>query len=145
MAMETKVKDLVQSAISNIQELSDADTIIGKPIRVEANITIIPVSKVTYGFAAGGSDLPSKTDKELFGGGSGAGVTIQPIAFIVVNNGEVQLMQINTDSSATGAIVSLVPELINKVQSLFTKKKGGAKDEPAIQADDSVDSGDFDF
>ena len=74
--MDTKVKDLIASSIGKIHELSDADTIIGDPIKVDGNITIIPVSKISYGFAAGGSDLPSKNDKELFGGGSGAGMSI---------------------------------------------------------------------
>ncbi|MCL2053440.1 MAG: GerW family sporulation protein [Oscillospiraceae bacterium] len=140
--METKVKDLVQSAISKVRELSDADTIIGKPIKVDDSITIIPVSKVSYGFAAGGSDLPSKSNNELFGGGSGAGVTIQPIAFLVIGNGDVQLMQISSDSSAAGAIVNLVPDLISKVQSLFTKKK----DDPKSEIPNPLgDTSDFDF
>ena len=69
--MDTKVKDLVSSAIGKIHELSDADTVIGNPIKIDGGITIIPVSKVSYGFAAGGSDLPSKKEKQFFGGGRG--------------------------------------------------------------------------
>lgn len=136
--MDTKVKDLVQSAIGKIQELSDADTIIGNPIKVDGKITIIPVSKVSYGFAAGGSDLPSKSDKELFGGGSGAGVTIQPLAFLVINDGNVQLMQMNMDTSTTGGIVNIVPEMFDKIQGLFTKKKkneGGKETSEAGEAE----------
>ena len=121
--MEDKVKDLVGTAMSKIKELSDAATIIGDAIKIDGNITIIPVSKVSYGFAAGGSDLPSKTSTGLFGGGSGGGVTIQPLAFIVVANGEVKLLQINQDKSSAGAIVNMVPELFDKVQSLFSKDK----------------------
>jgi sporulation protein YtfJ len=141
--VETKVKDLVQAALSKLQELTDTDTIVGKPIRIDANVTVIPISKVSYGFAAGGSDLPTKSDKELFGGGSGAGVSISPIAFIVVNNGEVQLMQINAEPTATGAIVSLVPELISKIQALFSKKKD-APAEPELP-NPLDDTSDFDF
>ena len=125
--MDDKVKDLVRTSLDKVKELSDADTIIGDPIKLDG-VTIIPVSKVSYGFAAGGSDLPSKTSSELFGGGTGGGVTIQPIAFIVVANGDVKLLQINQDKSSTGAIVNLVPELFDKVQGLFSKKK--ADDEP---------------
>lgn len=125
--MEDKVKDLVRTSLDKVKELSDADTIIGDPIKLDG-VTIIPVSKVSYGFAAGGSDLPSKSSSELFGGGTGGGVTIQPIAFIVVANGDVKLLQINQDKSSTGAIVNLVPELFDKVQGLFSKKK--ADDEP---------------
>jgi sporulation protein YtfJ len=125
--MDDKVKDLVRTSLDKVKELSDADTIIGDPIKLDG-VTIIPVSKVSYGFAAGGSDLPSKTSSELFGGGTGGGVTIQPIAFIVVANGDVKLLQINQDKSSAGAIVNLVPELFDKVQGLFSKKK--ADDEP---------------
>ncbi len=123
--MDTKVKDLIASSIGKIHELSDADTIIGEPIKIDGNITIIPVSKISYGFAAGGSDLPSKNDKELFGGGSGAGMSIQPLAFIVINNGEVKLLELGSGSSPANAIVSAVPELITKIQGMFSKKKDG--------------------
>lgn len=123
--MDTKVKDLIASSIGKIHELSDADTIIGDPIKIDDNITIIPVSKISYGFAAGGSDLPSKNDKELFGGGSGAGMSIQPLAFIVVANGEVKLLELGSGSSPANAIVSAVPELFTKIQTMFSKKKNG--------------------
>ncbi|MBQ5317601.1 MAG: sporulation protein YtfJ [Oscillospiraceae bacterium] len=121
--MDTKVKDLIASSIGKIHELSDADTIIGDPIKIDDKITIIPVSKISYGFAAGGSDLPSKNEKELFGGGSGAGMSIQPLAFIVINNGEVKLLELGSGSSPANAIVSAVPELITKIQGMFSKKK----------------------
>ncbi len=125
--MDDKVKELVKTSLDKVKELSDADTIIGEPIKLDG-VTIIPISKVSYGFAAGGSDLPSKNNSGLFGGGTGGGVTIQPIAFIVVANGDVKLLQINQDKSSTGAIVNLVPELFDKVQGLFNKKK--SDDEP---------------
>ena len=70
--MDDKVKDLVRTSLDKVKELSDADTIIGDPIKLDG-VTIIPVSKVSYGFAAGGSDLPSKSSSELFGGGTGGG------------------------------------------------------------------------
>lgn len=130
--METKVKDLISSSIGKIHELSDADTIIGDPIKIDGNITIIPVSKISYGFAAGGSDLPSKNEKELFGGGSGAGMSIQPLAFIVISNGEVKLLELGSGSSPANAIVSAVPELFTKIQGMFSKKK---TDDAATETD----------
>ncbi|MBP1559686.1 MAG: GerW family sporulation protein [Oscillospiraceae bacterium] len=133
MNMDTKVKDLVSSAIGKIHELSDADTIIGDPIKVDGGITIIPISKVSYGFAAGGSDLPSKNDKELFGGGSGAAMSIQPLAFIVISGSDVKLLELGSGSSPANAIVSAVPELITKIQAMFSKKK----DNDAASADNS--------
>ncbi len=136
--MDTKVKDLVSTAIGKIHEMSDADTIIGKPVKVDGGITIIPVSKISYGFAAGGSDLPSKNEnKELFGGGSGAGVTINPLAFIVVNGEDVKLLELGSGNSPANAIVSAVPDLITKIQGMFSKKKGkdGDSDQPINIAD----------
>lgn len=125
--MDTKVKDLIASSIGKIHELSDADTIIGEPIKIDGNITIIPVSKISYGFAAGGSDLPSKSEKELFGGGSGAGMSIQPLAFIVINNCEVKLLELGSGNSPANAIVSAVPELFTKIQGMFAKKNNKEK------------------
>lgn len=133
--MDTKVKDLVSSAMGKIHELSDADTVIGQPIKVDGGITIIPVSKVSYGFAAGGSDLPSKSEKDLFGGGSGGGVTINPLAFIVVSGEDVKLLELGSGNSPANAIVSAVPELITKIQSMFTKKKDKDSDAPLNVAD----------
>ncbi len=138
--MDTKVKDLVSSAIGKIHELSDADTVIGNPIKIDGGITIIPVSKVSYGFAAGGSDLPSKTEKEIFGGGSGGGVTINPLAFIVVSGEDVKLLELGSGNSPANAIVSAVPDLITKIQSMFTKKKDKDSDAPINIADISEPS-----
>lgn len=131
--MDTKVKDLISSAIGRIHELSDADTVIGDPIRVDGNITIIPVSKVSYGFAAGGSDLPSKNEKEIFGGGSGGGVSIQPLAFIVVSDGDVKLLELGSGSTPANAIINAVPELFAKIQSMFSKKKSGDGSDSAVE------------
>ena len=112
--MDTKVKELITASMDKIHEMADANTIMGTPVQVDGGVTIIPVSKVSYGFAGGGSDLPSKTDKELFGGASGAGVTVTPLGFLVISNGEVQLMQMNLDVSTSSAIVNMVPEVFNK-------------------------------
>lgn len=125
--MDTKVKELITASMDKIHEMADANTIMGKPVKLDGGVTIIPVSKVSYGFAGGGSDLPSKTDKELFGGASGAGITVTPLGFLVVSNGEVQLMQMNLDVSTSSAIVNMVPEVFNKVAGLFKKDKNDDK------------------
>lgn len=142
--MDTKVKELVTSAMGKIHEMSDANTIMGKPLTLEGGVTIIPVSKVSYGFASGGSDLPTKTDKELFGGGTGGGVTVTPMGFLVVSNGEVQLLQLNLDVSTSSAIVNMVPEVFNKVASLFKKDKGDKSDKKSA-AKDSRDTDDIEI
>ncbi len=90
---------------------------------LEGGTTIIPVSKVTYGFASGGADFPSKSNKELFGGGGGAGVTITPVAFLVINNGDVTLKHITAYDNAAERVVNLVPEMFDKVTGLMNKTK----------------------
>ena len=117
---------ILASTIEKIRELVDTSTIIGEPIYAEGGTTIIPVSKVTYGFASGGADFPSKSTKELFGGGGGAGVTITPVAFLVINNGEVTLKNITAYDNAAERVVNLVPEMFDKVTGLMNKTKKDA-------------------
>ena len=93
MSENTKLESLVKTAMEKIREMTDCETVVGKPIVTSDGTTVIPVSKVSFGFASGGSDLPTKTTKDQFGGGSGAGITIQPMAFIVIHNGETKLLQ----------------------------------------------------
>ena len=114
---------ILTSTIDKIRDLVDTSTIIGEPIYAEGGTTIIPVSKVTYGFASGGADFPSKSNKDLFGGGGGAGVTITPIAFLVVNGGEVTLKHITAYDNAAERVVNLVPEMFDKVTGLINKTK----------------------
>ena len=126
---------ILSSTIEKIRELVDTSTIIGEAIYAEGGTTIIPVSKVTYGFASGGADFPSKSSKELFGGGGGAGVTITPVAFLVISGGEVTLKHITAYDNAAERVVNLVPEMFDKVTGLINK----AKAEPAapVATDDA--------
>ena len=120
---------ILASTIEKIRDLVDTSTIIGEAIYAEGGTTIIPVSKVTYGFASGGADFPSKSNKELFGGGGGAGVTITPVAFLVINNGDVTLKHITAYDNAAERVVNLVPEMFDKVTGLMNKTK---KDAPEV-------------
>ena len=121
---------ILSATIDKIRDLVDTKTIIGEPINAEGGVTIIPVSKVTYGFASGGADFPSKNPKELFGGGGGAGVTITPVAFLIIQDGEVTLKHITAYDNAAERVVNLVPEMFDKVSSLVNKsKKDAAKKE----------------
>ena len=84
-----QIHDLMGVTMEKIRDMVDVQTIIGDPIVAAPGITIIPISKVSYGFASGGSDLPAKNNpKDLFGGGAGAGVSIQPVGFLVVQDGQ---------------------------------------------------------
>ena len=114
--------------MDKIKEMVDVETIIGNPIVTQDGTTIIPISKVSYGFASAGSDLPANISKELFGGGSGGGVSIQPVAFIVVANGDVKLLQMSMNANSSNAVINLIPEVFDKISSLLKKDK---KDEAA--------------
>ena len=91
---EKNLEGLLNVSLENIKGLVDSNSIIGSPITTPDGTTIIPVSKVSFGFASGGSDFPSASPKEMFGGGSGGGVTIQPMAFLVIKGESVRMIHV---------------------------------------------------
>ncbi len=117
------IHNLMGVSMDKIREMVDVQTIIGDPIIVGTDITIIPISKVSYGFASGGSDLPTKVPKDLFGGGTGAGVSIQPVAFLVVQNGDVRLLQMTENGDTANNLIRTLPEVVNKVADMVKSKK----------------------
>lgn len=122
--MDHPINSLMDTTMKKIKEMIDVNTIIGDPITTPDGTTIIPVSKVSYGFASGGSDLPTKKDnKDCFGGGSGAGVTINPVAFLYVSKGNVKLIPIEKYDGAVDRVVGMMPDLVDKVTDLFKKDK----------------------
>ena len=127
---EKSANGILSTTIEKVRDLVDVSTIIGEPINLPDGLTIIPISKVTYGFASGGSDFPSKNNVELFCGAVGAGITINPVAFLVVKDGEVTIKHIVTNYNAVERAVSLVPEMFDKVVNL-TKKKNTETEETA--------------
>ncbi len=139
---EHPINSLMDTSIKKIKELVNANTIIGDPITTPDGTTIIPVSKVTYGFASGGSDLPTKKDnRECFGGGSGAGVTIQPIGFLTISKGNIKMVPINYYEGAADRIVGMIPEAFEKVSDFFKKDKSDKTAKTDLEADlESFDS-----
>ena len=131
---EQSAAGILETTIEKVKNLVSVSTIICDPMQIEG-MTIIPVSKVTYGFASGGSDFPSKSNQEIFGGGGGAGVTITPVAFLVISDGEVTLKHITAFDNAAERVVNLVPEMFDKVTSVVNK----AKKEKARAAQDAAD------
>ena len=123
---EQSAAGMLGTSIDKIKDLVDVRTIIGEPIKISDTLQIIPVSKVTYGFASGGADFPSKDPKELFGGGGGAGVTITPVAFLVVNNGSVTVRYINASEGSVERVIGMVPDLVDKATDVIDKIKGGS-------------------
>lgn len=131
---EHPINSLMDTTMKKIRELVTANTIIGDPITTPDGTTIIPVSKVSYGFASGGSDLPTKKDnRECFGGGSGAGVTITPIGFLSISNGNVKMIPIEKFDSPVDRAVSLIPEAFDKISSFIKKDK--KEDQSDLEAD----------
>ena len=121
---EHPIQGMMDTTMEKIRKMVDVNTIIGDPITCPDGTVIIPVSKVGFGFAAGGSDWPSKQPKELFGGGSGAGISIQPVAFLVILNGEVKLMQLSIDASTPNALINLVPDVMEKISGFMSSRNG---------------------
>ncbi len=132
--MASNVEGLMGVSVDKIRELVDANTVVGTPVVTPDGTTLVPVSKVSYGFASGGSDLPSKTAGGLFGGGSGAGVNITPVAFVVIKDGSTQVVPIVAKPDTGDRVVSLVPELLDKLTEKFGKsdkeKKAPQPEEP---------------
>lgn len=123
--------DFVSATMEKVREMIDANTIIGQPIKTDDGITLIPVSKVSFGFAGGGTDFqtkhsaPGKTDP--FGGGTGAGVKLEPVAFLVIKNGNVRIMNITPPASTTvDRIIEMLPEAFDKLEAML-KTKNEAK------------------
>ena len=120
---EHPVQETMRITMEEIRGMVDANTIIGEPISCDGGTTVIPVSKVSYGFASGGSDLPTKVAKDQFGGGGGAGVSITPVAFLVITPNDVKLMQLSVNASAPNAVINMMPDLMDKLTNLLNKKQ----------------------
>ena len=121
--MSEHISGLTDNSMKNLKTLVDADTVIGNPITTPDRTMIIPVSKVSFGFATGGSDLASKSPKDVFGGGSGGGVTIQPLCFLVVKNGDVKILHINSNNSTGSQALNMIPDVIDKISGIVKKDK----------------------
>ena len=133
---EHPIESLMEIAMNNIQDMVDVNTIIGEPIYIDTSITIIPVSKVSFGFVAGGSEFKGEAIEEYnkkdkneeimyknpFGGGSGAGVNITPVSFLVINNGNIKLMHLDYCSSVD-KIIDFIPDILNKATEIMGKDK----------------------
>ena len=129
---ETPVNKIMESTLERMREMVDVSTIIGEPMTT-GDTTLIPVSKVSYGFTSGGTDLPSKQGNELFGGAGGGGISITPVAFIVIQDGKVRMMQINNYTSSADRAVAMIPELVDKLTELISAKKEEAEKEEAAE------------
>lgn len=119
------IESLMKTTLENIKGMVDVNTIVGEPINCKDGIVIIPISKVSFGFGSGGSDFNSKdaSSKLHFGGGAAAGVTINPVSFIVIKDEMVRLLPVEYDSTYDKAIDS-IPQLIEMIRNLAKPKDG---------------------
>lgn len=135
---EHPIQSLMTETMEKIKKMVDVDTIIGSPITTPDGTTVIPVSKVTFGFGSGGSDFISRNAKEsapvCFGGGGGAGVTVSPVCFLIINKLGASILPINAQAeTSVDRLIEMLPSAVNKVSS-FMESRRSAKDAEAPAA-----------
>ena len=132
---EHPIEGLMHTAMNSLKEMIDVDTIIGDTIILSNEIEIIPISKVSFGFISGGSEFKGETINEYtkkekeeeiqyklpFGGGSGAGITLNPVAFLVIQKENVKLLPVD-HSSAVDRLIDYVPDLVEKANEIIKNK-----------------------
>lgn len=119
------IDNLMSTAMQNIKEMVDVDTIVGAPVETPDGSVIIPISRVGFGFAAGGSEFGKKENESeaMFGGGSGGGVSISPVAFMVVGQGQIKLLPIEQSGNPVDKILDMIPGIMDKVNEKINQKK----------------------
>ena len=135
MEKQHPIGELMTTTMEKLREMVDANTIVGKPIQA-GNVTIIPISRLTVGFASGGSDFTTKNQKpeadNAFGGGSGAGMNLAPVAFLIVKGDTVRLMPVAPPAATTvDRVVEMVPEVVDKVTDFIEKQQAKKDSGPA--------------
>ena len=124
------IENLMKTAMESIKGMIDVNTVVGKPVETHDGGTIIPISRVSFGFAAGGGEYWSRVQDETghpFGGGSGAGVTVHPVGFLVVQGENVRLLSAD-HGDLWESLANNIPQVIDQVQGLFKDKE---KENPA--------------
>ncbi len=139
MANENKIEEILRSSLENMRSMVDANTVIGTPYVTPGGVTIIPVSKVSVGFASGGVDYfgkqnnPKSADTQNFGGGGGSGLSVSPVGFLVVGtDGRVEMINVGVPSPSDpleqiAGFIERSPEILNGIKQVFTKKSDAEK------------------
>ena len=143
--MENKISDMIRTSLENVKDIVDSNTIIGEAIPTTNGTVIIPVSKVSVGIASGGLDYKSKSKEQAkpnnFGGAGGTGVSVKPVAFLVVKaDGNVELLNVDHPTGASDDTVDMIasfikksPDLISKIKAFFKKEDSEAAEESAAE------------
>ena len=131
--MDHAIKGLLDSAMGNIKSMVDVDTVVGDAVDCGGGTVIIPISTVSFGFGAGGSDFAPKSgsqvSEKLFGGGCGGGATVKPTGFLVVANGNVRYLPVSGSVSALDKVVDLMPGIVDKLNTALSDRKTKKKEE----------------
>ncbi|MBQ6906003.1 MAG: sporulation protein YtfJ [Clostridia bacterium] len=153
---EMPMKKMIEAALENIKKVADANTVIGTPITLPDGVSVIPFSKVSVGFASGGSDLEAKSETTKgpkFAGGNGAGLAVTPLGFIVVSGGDVRVIDLNTPTSFMGnaptdpvnrtldsinGVLDKTPDLALKIKDIIVEVAAKIKEKKA-QKEDGAD------
>lgn len=126
--MSTPIEGLMAEAMGNLKQMIDVNTIVGEPITTSDGTTVIPVSRVGFGFGAGGSEFSARPDgkakeQPMFGGGCGGGVSVSPVAFLVVKNDNIRLLPVSDSMSTIDRVIDMVPEVLSKFNSFIKDMK----------------------
>lgn len=125
--MSHPLPNMLESTLQKVREMINVDSVVGTPITTPEGITIIPVCKVSYGVGGGGSDFPSKNTARPeypFGGGTGVGAKITPIAFLVINGQNVRMLPVATPANTTtDRVVEMVPDVLDRIAGFVDSRK----------------------
>lgn len=120
---KNSLSELIRSSMDKVREMVDTNTIVGQPITTPDGVTLIPISKVSFGFGSGGGDYGKGAAKESFGGGAGAGVKIDPVAFLVMKEGSARVLPVAVPPQSTmDRIVDMAPDILEKVEKFIDRK-----------------------
>lgn len=124
---DNKINDVMNTTMNGIRDMIDVNTIIGDPVTTPDGTTVIPVSKVSFGFASGGTDFGKQPEKQKFGGGSGAGVSIVPVAFLTITAEGVKVVPVDAQETGIEKAIQSVPVVVEKVSKILGTKKDKKK------------------
>lgn len=138
---EHGVNGLMAETMEKIRSMVDVNTIIGDPIVTHDGTTLIPISKVTFGFGSGGTDFKSRNSSDTaplcFGGGGGAGVSISPVAFLIVSEGNARILPVNMPAdNSTDRLIEMIPDAVNGIQNFVSNRRSKKTEEPQAPVTD---------
>ena len=127
------INEIAEITLSKIKEMVDVNTIVGTPITTPDGITLIPITKVTFGFGTGGTSKNTTNISDGFGGGGGAGVKLDPIGFLTISDGVVKMLNITAPANTTvDRLVEQIPDVIDKVDHFIDKYKKDKTEKPVL-------------